>query len=113
MYSDMEGEIANSLANQENYHARVKLLTSEYIIKTHRLPLQPSESEIEKRIAAIKQRMVFYGICKPYRQVEREIQLRQQQLREQAAAAKTPRPTQTRANRRGRIKPPARESIEE
>jgi hypothetical protein len=105
-YSDMEGEISNYLANQENYHARVKLLTSEYIIKTNPLPLQHSESEIEKRITAIKQRMVFFGICKPYRQVEREIHLRQQQLREQAAAANTPPPAHSRANRRGRIKPP-------
>jgi hypothetical protein len=104
-YSDMEGDISNYLTNQENYHARVKLLTGEYVIKTHPLPPLLSEHEVQERITAIKQRMLFFGYTKPYRQVEREIQLRQVQLRERGAAADAPPPTHTNGKQRGRAKP--------
>ena len=64
-YQDMENEIANSLSQLPNYHARVKLLTGEHTIRTHpAAPLLP-EAQINERIAFIKKRMREQGYCKP------------------------------------------------
>ena len=72
-YQDQENLIVNELSQLPNYHARVKLLTGEHVIKTNPpLPLV-SEREVEERIRAIKQRMLLSGICKPYKAVEAEI----------------------------------------
>lgn len=104
-YSDMEGEISNYLTNQDNYRARVKLLISEHVIKTNPLPPFLPESEVQKRIAVIKQRMLLLGLTKPYREVQREIELRHARLRERPDADAPPPPPHTNG-RRVRHKPP-------
>jgi hypothetical protein len=103
MYSDMEGEIANALANQENYHARVKLLTSEHVIKTQRPPRLLTEHKVQERIRAIKQRMLLYGYTRPATAVEEEVRKRHEALRQRPP--EVPPPTHT-PGRRGRGKPP-------
>src|ERR671914_303334 len=44
-YSDQQAEVANSLTNQPNYQAKVKLLTGEYTIQTIKRPLTSSRTE--------------------------------------------------------------------
>ena len=104
-YQDQENLIANELSQLPNYHARVRLLTGEHVIKTN--PPRPPvcESEIDERIRAIKQRMLFFGITRPYKEVEEEVRERHKALREQAALADAPPSTHVNGNRRRRGKP--------
>jgi hypothetical protein len=80
-YADMEGEIANSLANQENYHAKVKLVSgSEYAIKTKPAPEGLTGDALAERIEAIKRHMRALGYTRHYTEVEEEIRKRQEYL---------------------------------
>jgi len=113
-YIDQENLIANELSTLPRYTARVRLISGrEHTIRTLPAPARLSEREIDERIAAIKQRMLFFGICKPYAQVQREIDLRQAMWRQRAEADIPPPPplhTNGNGRRNGRQKSPARSS---
>jgi len=113
-YQDQENLIANELSTLPRYTARVRLISGrEHTIRTLPSPKQLCEGEIDERIAAIKQRMLFFDICKPYTKVQREIDLRQAMWRERADAdIPPPPPLRTNGNgrRNGRQKSPARSS---
>jgi hypothetical protein len=105
-YQDQENLIANDLSQLPNYQARVRLLTGEHTIMTRPAPALLSETEIDERIQAIKQRMLLTGICKPYTAVEAEIRKRHTLLRERADAdVPPPPPSHSNGRRNGRGKP--------
>jgi hypothetical protein len=104
-YQDQANLIANELSQLPRYTAKVRLPTGEHTIVTSPPPALLSEREIDERIRAIKQRMLFFGITKPYKEVQKEIELRHAKLRE--CPDDVP-PPPTRSNRRrnnGRVKP--------
>ena len=103
-FHDVEAEIANLIKTQDNYVARVKVLTSEHTIRTAPPPpLLPAE-QIDERIDYIKTNMLNLGLCKPAHKVEEEIRLRQEKL---LAPEQNDSPPPTRANRRRfRQRPP-------
>jgi hypothetical protein len=107
-YADMEAERANNLANQPNYQAHVKTLTSEHIILTHPAPSLLSEAQVDERIRRIKQRMQALGYSKSAHEVSEEVRLRHEQLRERPIVP--PPPAHSYANgtnrRRHRPRPP-------
>jgi hypothetical protein len=106
-YQDQENLIANELSQLPNFHARVRLLSGEHVIKTHSAPPLLTEREIDERIHAIKQRMLSFGICTPYAKVEAEIRQRHVELRERADAnVPPPPPSHTTGRRNSRQKPP-------
>jgi Type IV secretory system Conjugative DNA transfer len=91
-YADMENEIANALSTQPNFHAKVKLLAGEHVIRTSP-PLQGLTGErLTDRIRGIKQQMrsPTFGYCKHYREVEREIRERQEQWRREGDSGESP-----------------------
>jgi hypothetical protein len=80
-YADMEGEIANSLANQENYHAKVKIVNAgEYVIRTKPAPEGLTGTALAERIEAVKRHMRALGYTRHYTEVEEEIRKRQELL---------------------------------
>ena len=101
-YADMTGEIANSLSQQDNYVARVKTLTGEHTIRTNPLHTHMTDVELAERIGDIKQRMREQGLCRPAHEVEEEVRLRHERLRQRNDA---PPPTHTN-RRRFRPRPP-------
>jgi hypothetical protein len=101
-YADMEGEIANSLSQQENYIARVKTLRGEHTIRTKPLTTTLTEAQLAERIAEIQMRMREQGLCKPAHEVEVEVRLRHERLRERHDA---PPPTHTAGTNRRRYRP--------
>jgi DNA helicase HerA-like ATPase len=113
-YQDQDNLIANAISTLPRYTARVRLISGrEHTIRTLPAPTQLSEREIDERIQAIKQRMLFFGICKPYAQVQAEIDLRQARWHERARADIPPPPpihTSGNGRRNGRQKPKARPS---
>jgi type IV secretion system coupling TraD/TrwB family protein len=110
-YQDQENLIANELSTLPRYTARVRLISGrEHTIHTLPAPKMQSEQEIDERIASIKQRMLFFGICKPYAKVQAEIDLRQARWHQRAEAdIPPPPPLHTNGRRRNsRQKPPER-----
>jgi hypothetical protein len=101
-YADMTGEIANRLSQQDNYVARVKTLTSEHTIRTHPLPALMTEVQLAERIADIKRRMREQGLCRPACEVEEEVRLRHEQLRQRNDA---PPPSHSNGTNRRRFRP--------
>jgi hypothetical protein len=106
-YQDQDNLVANELSQLPNFHAKVRLLTGEHTIRTNPAPLQLCETEIDERIRAIKKRMLFFGMTKPYAAVEAEIRKRQTLLRQQADAD-VPVPPSPPTNGRRRRKPTPR-----
>ena len=76
----MEDEIARDLANAPNFQARVKILTTEYVIRTKPAPETLTGNALTQRIEAIKKHMRTLGYTRDYLEVEREIQDRQERL---------------------------------
>ena len=107
-FSDLEAERAVRMATQDNYQAYVKILTEEHVIKTNPpLPLLPKE-QVNERIRHIQARMRSQGITRSHSEVEEEIRLRQERLRERPATDAPP-PSSTNGNsRRYRHRPAAR-----
>ena len=110
-YQDQENLIANELSQLPNFHAKVRLLSGEHTIKTRPAPALVSEGEVEARIRAIKERMLRQGYTTTAKAVEEEVRKRHEALRARPPSD-TPPPITTNGNRRGRNKPPARDSIE-
>jgi hypothetical protein len=79
-FTDMEGEIANFLAMQGNFQARVRLRSGEYVIRTKPAPETLSGDALTERIQAIKKHMRTLGITRHYTEVEAEIRERQLRL---------------------------------
>ncbi|MDQ3960305.1 MAG: hypothetical protein M3255_08530, partial [Pseudomonadota bacterium] len=80
-YSDQQAEVANSLTNQPNFQAKVKLLTGEYTIQTIKPTGGIEDNQKEARIRQIQQQ-TRQNYCKPRREVEKEIRERQEHLKE-------------------------------
>jgi hypothetical protein len=103
-YADQENLVANELSQLPNYHAKVRLLSGEHTINTRPAPAQVCEREVEARIRAIKERMLFLGYTKPYREIVEEIRKRQEQLRARPDSDAPP-PIHSNDNRRRRVRP--------
>jgi hypothetical protein len=101
-YADMTGEIANSLSQQDNYIARVKTLRGEHTIRTNPLHTHMTDVELTQRIGDIKRRMREQGLCRPAQEVEEEVRLRHEQLRQRNDA---PPPSHTTGTNRRRYRP--------
>jgi hypothetical protein len=92
-YSDQQAEVANSLTNQPNFQAKVKLLTGEYTIQTIKPMGGIEDNQKESRIRQIQQQ-TRQNYCKPRLEVEREIRERQDRLK---AVENKPNPTSAKA----------------
>jgi len=101
-YTDMGAQIANDLSQQENYIARVKTLTAEHTIRTHPLPRLLSEAQLAQRTREIKGRMQEQGLCRPAHEVEEEVRIRHERLRQRNDA---PPPSHTNGTNRRRYRP--------
>jgi hypothetical protein len=104
-FHDVEAEIANQIKTQDNYVARVKVLTSEYSIRTAPPPPLLPDEQIDERINYIKNNMLNLGLCRPAHAVEEEVRLRHERLKQQTDAP-PPASTTGRPPRRLRQKPP-------
>jgi hypothetical protein len=103
-FHDVEAEIANLIKTQDNYVAKVKVLTAEYTIRTAPPPPLLPDEQINERISYIKNNMLNLGICKPAHEIEEEIRLRQEKL---LGPAQNDSPPPTHTNRRRfRQRPP-------
>src|SRR5205823_591975 len=72
-YTDQQAEVANSLTNQPNFQAKVKLLPAgEYTIQTIKPTGGIEDNQKEARIRQIQQQ-TRQNYCKPRLEVEREI----------------------------------------
>jgi hypothetical protein len=81
LYSDMEGEISNYLANQPNYCAKVKIVNSgEYTIKTRPAPEGMTGDALAQRIEAVKRHMLALGYTRHYTDVIEEMRKRTEYL---------------------------------
>jgi hypothetical protein len=90
-YADMLGQIANELsAKLPNYHAKVKILSEEHVIRTHPAPQGLSGDLLEARLRRIKRQMRFLGYTRPAAEVEEEIRKRHERLRGSAASDDPP-----------------------
>jgi hypothetical protein len=101
-FADQQNAIANDLSQQENYLARVKTLQSEHTIRTHPLTTRLTEAQLAERIEEIKRRMREQGLCRSAHEVEAEVRLRHEQLRERHNA---PPPSHTNGTNRRRFRP--------
>jgi hypothetical protein len=99
--SDQQNYNANSLTQQELFHARVKSLHGEFTIRLSP-PDEPMRAElVQERIRYIKQRMRERGVTRPAADVAEELRKRHELLREQANDAPPSRSsTSTRRPRR-------------
>jgi hypothetical protein len=79
-FSDQENEIARDLTTQQNFQAKVKLLSGEHTIQTKNIPPGLTGLQLEQRIAQI-QTQTRKNYCKPRTEVEREIRERQERLK--------------------------------
>jgi flagellar basal body rod protein FlgB len=80
-YADMEGEIANYLANQANYHAKVKIVNAgEYVICTKPAPEGLTGDALTQRIETVKRHMRALGYTRHYTEVIEEARKRQEYL---------------------------------
>jgi hypothetical protein len=101
-FADQQNAIANDLSQQENYVARVKTLTAEHTIRTKPLSTLMTDVELAERIGEIKRRMREQGLCRPTHEVEEEVRLRHEQLRQRNDA---PPPSHTNGSNRRRYRP--------
>jgi hypothetical protein len=97
-YQDQENLVANELSQLPNYHAKVRLLTTEYTIRTNPAPPLISEREVEARIRTIKERMAVDGVTLPAAAIEEQVRKRHELLR-QRPPSDDPPPTQTTGRR--------------
>jgi hypothetical protein len=104
-YNDMAAQIANELSQQENYIARVKTPTGEHFIRTEPLATDMTEAQLAERIREIKQHMREQGLCRPAHEVQEEVRLRHERLREPERNDEPPPKSINR--RRNRPRPPA------
>ena len=81
-YADQENLVANELSQLPNYHAKVRLLSGEHVLKTHPAPAIVSEPELAARILAIKERMLREGVTSPAAAIEENVRKRHELLRQ-------------------------------
>jgi hypothetical protein len=111
-YQDQENLVANTLSQLPNYHAKVRLLSGEHLIKTNPAPALLSEQEVEALIRTIKEQMLREGYTTPAAVVEEEVRKRHEALRRRPAGDGHPHEqehgnrTHTNGNRRSRPQPP-------
>jgi hypothetical protein len=101
-YSDQQNQNANEISQLENYHAKVKTLGGEYLLKTNPPPPLLPEREIQARIQAIKANNKAEGLTRDYREVLEEIAKRQERLRQRPNDAPPPSHSTGRPIRRRR-----------
>jgi hypothetical protein len=105
-FADQQNAIANDLSQQGNYRARVKTLTGEHTIRTHPLTTTLTEAQLAQRIGEIKRRMREQGLCRPAHEVEAEVRIRHERLRQRNDGPPPPHTNGTN-RRRYRPRPPA------
>jgi hypothetical protein len=88
----MAGERANELSQMPPFHARVKLLSGEHVIRTNPAPQGLTGDLLEARLTRIKRQMRFLGYTRPAAEVEEEVRKRQERLRG-GAGSDDPPPT--------------------
>jgi hypothetical protein len=89
-YADMQGQIANELSQLENFHAKVKLLSNEHVIRTNPSPQGLSGDLLEARLTRIKRQMRFLGYVCDARAVDEAVRKRHEKLRGSAGADDPP-----------------------
>jgi hypothetical protein len=90
-YQDQENHISNMLSSQlANYHAKVRVLTAEHMIKMRPAPKLVSGPEVEARIREIKQRMLSMGYTKDAQAVDEEVAKRHEVLRQRPPGGAPP-----------------------
>jgi hypothetical protein len=92
-FSDQENEIARDLTTQQNFQAKVKLLSGEHTIQTKNYPPGLTGKYLEARIEQITEQTRL-NYCKPRAAVEEEIRQRQDRLK---AVENKPNLTSTKA----------------
>jgi hypothetical protein len=93
-FADVTNEVANSLANLPNYHARVRFVSSgEQVLKTRPLPPGLSGEALAARIEAIKRRNWEEGYTVYYQEAEKAIRERQAMWRGTDEADEPPPPS--------------------
>jgi hypothetical protein len=90
-YADMVGQIVNELSSKlPNFHAKVKLLSGEHVIRTNPAPKGLSGDLFAARLARIKRQMRLLGYVRDVRDVEEEVRKRHEKLRGSAGADDPP-----------------------
>jgi hypothetical protein len=89
-FADQLGQIQNELTNLPNFHAKVKLLSEEHVIKTFPAPQGLTGERLTARITRIKRQMRFLGYVRDSREVEEAVRKRHEQLRGSAGADDPP-----------------------
>jgi hypothetical protein len=108
--TDQQNFNANSMSQQEPFHARVKTLHGEFTVRLTP-PLEAMRSElVQERIDYIKQRMRERGVIRPAAEAAEEMRKRHELLREQAPSAP---PSRTSTNTRRARQRPRRDDIDE
>jgi hypothetical protein len=104
-YQDAENEIGNFLSSGlQNFEAKVKILTTEYTIRTRSAPQVLSGQRLVERIARIRRQMRERGYTRPYQDVAAEIRARYALYR---GLTEAPPPHQAAGNGAARTRPPA------
>jgi hypothetical protein len=80
-FSDVAGERANELSQMPPYHARVRLVAGEHLIKSHPAPQGLTGALLEARITRITRQMRFLGVTRPAAEIDEEIRKRHDRLR--------------------------------
>ena len=107
--SDQQNYNANSLTQQEPFHARVKTLHGEFSVRLSPPHAPMREELVHERIRHIKQRMRERGVTRPAADVAEELRKRHELLREQATSAP---PSRSTTNTRRVRQRPRRDDIE-
>jgi hypothetical protein len=80
-FADQVGQIQNELTNLETFHAKVKLLSEEHVIKTFPAPQGVTGDLLAARLTRIKRQMRFLRYVRDAREVDEEIRKRHERLR--------------------------------
>jgi hypothetical protein len=102
-YQDAENEIGNFLSSGlANFEAKVKILTTEYTIRTRPAPQGLSGQPLAERLARIRRQMRERGYTRHYEDVAAEIRARYARYR---GLTEAPPPHQAAGNGAARVRP--------
>jgi hypothetical protein len=96
-FADAAAALANSLTRMENYTARVKIPSGEYLIRTYPAPEGVSGAALASRLQAVKEQTLERGLASRAQDVEKAVAERHEALR---------RPDDNRPRRRRDNEPP-------
>jgi hypothetical protein len=78
LYSDVQGEIENSLVTMPPYHARCRFVTGEHVVKMFPAPQGLTGGRLEERILQIKRQNRFVGYTRPAAEIDEELRKRRE-----------------------------------